>query len=42
MVAMMKENNGFDVLEKVVSDAHDICNNIILFEALEMNEDEVR
>jgi hypothetical protein len=41
-MAAMTENNSFDQLENVISDAHDICDRILLFEALEMNEDEVR
>jgi hypothetical protein len=41
-MAAMIENNGFDGLEWVVTEAHGICNQILLFEALEMNENEVR
>jgi hypothetical protein len=38
----MTKNNYFDVLEEVVAKAHNICNQILLFEAIEMDEDEVR
>ena len=34
--------NGFNRLENVVAKAHCICNNIMLFEAIFMEEDEVR
>jgi hypothetical protein len=38
----MTENNEFDILEEVVAKAHDICDQILLFEAIDMEEDEVR
>jgi hypothetical protein len=38
----MITNNGSDDLENVVAKAHDICNRILLFEAVEMDEWEVR
>jgi hypothetical protein len=36
------ENSGVDMLEEVVTKAHNICDQILLFEAIEMEEDEVR
>jgi hypothetical protein len=39
---IMTEDNGFDILEEVVAEAHKICNQILLFEAMDMEEDEVR
>jgi hypothetical protein len=36
------ENSNFDVLEMVVEKAHEICNKILLFEAVCMKEDEIR
>jgi hypothetical protein len=36
------QNNGVDVLETVVAKAHNICNHILLFEAVDMEEDEIR
>lgn len=38
----MIANNDYDVLEDVVSQAHDICNGLLLFEAVGMEEREVR
>lgn len=38
----MTTNNDFDPLEDVVAKAHDICNELLLFEAIEMEESEVR
>ena len=38
----MTKNNDSDMLEKIVADAHNICNQIMLCEAVEMEEDEVR
>jgi hypothetical protein len=34
--------NEFDILEEIVAKAHRICNQLFLFEAIEMEEDEVR
>jgi hypothetical protein len=34
--------NDFDILEEIVAKAHRICNQLFLFEAIEMEEDEVR
>ena len=39
---IMTKDSDFDVLEEVVAKAHKICNRILLFEAIEMEEDEVR
>jgi hypothetical protein len=39
---IMTEDNDFDILEEVVAEAHKICNHMLLFEAIEMEEDEVR
>jgi hypothetical protein len=39
---IMTNDNDFDVLEEVVAKAHKICNRILLFEAIEMEEDELR
>jgi hypothetical protein len=39
---IMTKDNDFDVLEEVVAKAHKICNRILLFEAIEMEENEVR
>ena len=38
----MIEINDFDILEEIVAKAHRICNQLFLFEAIEMEEDEVR
>lgn len=38
----MIENSDSDMLEDVVTKAHNICNQIMLFEAIEMEEEEVR
>jgi hypothetical protein len=38
----MIENNDSDLLEEVVSKAHRICDRILLCEAVEMKDDEVR
>jgi len=38
----MTKNSDYDVLEEVVAKAHQICNQLLLFEAIEMEEDEVR
>jgi DNA repair photolyase len=38
----MTKDNDFDGLEKIVAKAHAICNKMLLFEAIEMEEDEVR
>lgn len=38
----MTKDSDFDVLDEVVAEAHKICNRILLFEAIEMREDEVR
>ena len=38
----MIANNDFDLLEEVVAKAHRICDRILLCEAVEMKEDEVR
>ena len=38
----MIKNSDYDVLEEVVAKAHQICNQLLLFEAIEMEEDEVR
>jgi hypothetical protein len=38
----MIENNDSDLLEEVVSKAHKICDRILLCEAVEMKDDEVR
>jgi len=38
----MTVNNDYDILDEVVAKAHDICNQIMLFEAVDMEEDEVR
>jgi hypothetical protein len=38
----MIENSDSDMLEEVVIKAHNICNQIMLFEAIEMEEEEVR
>ncbi len=38
----MIANNDYDVLEDVVCQAHDICNGLLLFEAVGMEEWEVR
>ena len=38
----MIKDNDFDMLEEVVAKAHKICSRILLFEAIEMEEDEVR
>ena len=35
-------NNDFEALEDVVAEAHDICNQLLLFEAIEMEESELR
>ena len=39
---IMIKDNDFDMLEEVVAKAHKICSRILLFEAIEMEEDEVR
>jgi hypothetical protein len=39
---IMTKDNDFDVLEEIVAKAHAICNKMLLFEAIEMKEDEVR
>jgi hypothetical protein len=39
---IMIKNKDFDVLEQVVAEAHEICSQIMLFEAIEMEESEVR
>lgn len=39
---IMTKDSDFNVLEEVVAKAHKICNRILLFEAIEMEEDEVR
>jgi hypothetical protein len=36
------ENSAFDGLEMVVAEAHGICEQILLFEAIDMEEEEVR
>ena len=38
----MTENNDCDALEEIVSKAHQICNRILLFEAIAMEEDKLR
>jgi hypothetical protein len=38
----MTKDNDCDVLDEVVAKAHEICNRILLFEAIEMEENEVR
>jgi hypothetical protein len=38
----MTKNNDVDQLEGVVARAHQICNQLFLFEAIDMEEDEVR
>lgn len=35
-------NNDYDILEDVVARAHDICDRLLLFEAIDMDEWEVR
>jgi hypothetical protein len=39
---IMTKNNDYDVLEEIVSKAHQICNRMLLFEAIEMEEDKLR
>ena len=41
MAATIK-SSGSSPLEKIVARAHKICNQILLFEAIGMEEDEVR
>jgi hypothetical protein len=41
-MAITIKSNGSKRLEKIVERAHKICNNILLFEAIELAEDEVR
>jgi hypothetical protein len=38
----MVENNSADIFEDIFEKAHKICNRILLFEAIEMDEDEIR
>ena len=38
----MIKDNDYDVLEEIVAKAHQICNRMLLFEAVEMEEDKVR
>ena len=38
----MTKNSDYDVLEEIVAKAHQICNRIFLFEAVGMEEDEIR
>ncbi len=35
-------DSDFDILDDVVSKAHDICNELLLFEAISLDEREVR
>ena len=39
---IMIKDNDYDVLEEIVAKAHQICNRMLLFEAVEMEEDKVR
>jgi hypothetical protein len=39
---IMTKSNDFDELEEIVAKAHEICNTILLFEAVEMEEEKVR
>ena len=39
---IMIKNSDYDILEEVVEKAHQICDQLLLFEAIEMAEDEVR
>jgi hypothetical protein len=41
-MAIITENTDCDGLERVVVKAHDICNEILLFKAVDMGEDQVR
>ena len=41
-MAIITENIDSDGLERVVDKAHDIFNEILLFEAVDMGEDQVR
>jgi hypothetical protein len=36
------KNNDCDILDEVVDKAHKICSLLLLFEAVDMEEDEVR
>jgi hypothetical protein len=39
---IMTKNSDYNVLEEVVAKAHQICSQLLLFEAIEMEEEEVR
>jgi hypothetical protein len=38
----MTKDNDFDELEEIVAKAHEICNKILLFEAIDMEAEDVR